>query len=132
MAAEKTFLALDVGQSRIGVARANAIAQLPEPLNHLKNDEHIWDNISEIIKQQDVGMIIIGLPRNLDGRETGQSAEIRQFATQLKSKFDIPIEFADETLSSKRADEYIKTHKLSSTDQDSVAACFILNEYLIK
>ncbi len=132
LTAEKAYLALDVGQKRIGVARANAVARLPEPLEYLVNDEQVFDKIYKLTSQENIGVIVVGVPRNLNGDETSQSAEIRHFASTLKSKIDLPIEFADESFSSKRADEYIKANKLTSVSQDSVAACFILNEYLLK
>ena len=124
----QSILALDVGDVRIGVARAGALAKLPEPLPTVKNDESIMSGLQKIIEDHQVGLIVVGLPRNLKGEETGQTAKIREFAERLDS-LGVEYVFADESLSSKRADNYLRENKKSTADQDSLAACFILEEF---
>lgn len=124
-----TILALDVGDKRIGVARAHTLARLPEPIEPIANDELVFKNIKQIIQREDAGLIVIGIPRNLKGEETAQSQKIRAFSAQLVEETGQKAVFVDESMSSKRADEYLYTHKKIVASQDSVAACFILEEY---
>lgn len=126
---DESYLALDVGKARIGLARAGAIARLPEPLQVIQNDEHVFETIASAMKEHNAPALIVGIPRNSKGEETDQSSTIRQFAEKLANNLGVEIIFADESLSSKRADKYLFENKRASFDQDSVAACFILQEF---
>lgn len=125
----KNYLAIDVGSKRIGLAIANSVARLPNPLVILPNHEDIYKEIDQIIKKENIGLIIVGLPRNMSGEETAQSDFSRQFAAGLNEITDIKIEFADESLSTKRVKD--STYRKDPSGYlDSIAACFILEEYL--
>jgi putative Holliday junction resolvase len=73
--------------------------------------------------------VIVGLPRSLEGNETEQTQKAREFGERLKSQVRADVAFADETLSSVRAQDYLKDNKRSEKDIDSIAACFILEEF---
>lgn len=122
-------LGLDVGAKRIGTALASVIAQLPQPTEEVVADDFAIDKILEIVQKEDVQMIVVGLPRNLQGEETSQSEFIRKFASDLKAKTNTPVVFADESLSSARADDLMKQNEFKNVSQDSLAACFILEEF---
>lgn len=124
-----SILALDIGDARIGVARAGAIARLPEPLETIANDSRVHNVVQDIASRENVGLIVIGLPRNMDGGETAQSRSIREFAARLGENMSQEIVFADESLSSVRADKYLSSRKHQDVSQDSVAACYILEEF---
>lgn len=129
MSEPKNYLALDVGERRIGLAIASSVAKLPRPLDILINDDSIYRRIIEIAKQENVEKIIVGLPRNMSGQETAQSGFSRRFAAELAKKTKTPITFADESLSTERVKD--STYKKDPSGYlDSVAACFILEEYL--
>lgn len=125
---DQSILALDVGDVRVGLARANALAKLPEPLPATANNQAVIDHLKELVKEHNVGLLVVGIPRNLQGEETAQSRKIREFAKQLEA-LGIQYVFVDESLSSKRADRYLAENKRANADQDSVAACFILEEF---
>ncbi|HOR23545.1 Holliday junction resolvase RuvX [Candidatus Saccharibacteria bacterium] len=124
------LLGLDIGEKRIGVARANVVARLPEPLTTLNNDENFRGLLKEIIKQHDIDTIVVGLPRNLDGRETKQSEYVRGFVNSKLQKIGPAITYQDETLSTVEALERIKLQKKPIDDVDSLAAAVILEDYL--
>jgi len=124
------ILGLDVGEKRIGAAVASVIARLPQPLNVVSADSSALERIAQLAGQNEVALIVIGIPRNLEGDETPQSRKIRDFAARLKKQVDVPIEFADESLSSVRADSAGRQLDLRNVSRDSVAACFILEEFL--
>lgn len=122
-------LGLDVGGKRIGAAIASVIARLPQPLEMIPTGDKALPTISNLIADKDVKVVVVGLPRNLAGKETAQSAKIRVFAAEIQRKLDIEVVFADESLSSVRADEIIKDNTFKNVSSDSLAACFILEEY---
>lgn len=124
------FLALDVGDARVGVAMANSIARLPNPLAIIENDADVFDNLRSLIKENSISTLIVGLPRNMKGEETQQSQSAREFGEKLKEATGLPVIYADESLSTKRAEEYARQLKRTSGHLDDIAACFILEEYL--
>lgn len=124
------ILGLDVGEKRIGVARVNIIAQLPEPLEVLKNDDSFTENISKLINQHDIQLLVVGLPRSLNGNETAQTNTVRLFvANKLKN---YAIQWQDETLSSVVAETKMREYGLTGQPEmlDAVAACIILEDYI--
>lgn len=124
------IIGLDIGDARVGVARVHSVAKIPEPLSPLANDDQFVTNLRNLLENQGCKTVVVGLPRNMSGEETAQSQKIRDFVTSLQSNFEeVNFIFVDESLSSARADEYIKKSKLA-VSQDSVAACYILQEYL--
>lgn len=123
-------LALDIGEKRIGVARANLIARLPQALQTLTHDESIAGTIAAIIEAEDIDLVIVGLPRNLSGEETAQSAYVRQFVDRVLSNIKISVVFQDETLSSHVAKDRLKGKNYAKGDVDAGAATVILEDYL--
>jgi putative holliday junction resolvase len=124
------ILGLDVGDKRIGVAIASPIAKLPRPLKVLQNDKEIYEELSDLVKNEMIGLIIVGLPRNLEGGETQQTQKVREFARNLERHTSVPVEFADETLSTVRAQEGLSSNRKNQPSEvDSLAACFILDEF---
>ncbi|MCU0667015.1 MAG: Holliday junction resolvase RuvX [Patescibacteria group bacterium] len=119
------ILALDIGEKRIGVARANMVAKLPEALPYIDNDSKVADSIKNLIDRYGVSRMVIGLPRNLNGQETKQSEYTKQFVDKAIPK-GIQVIWQDETLSSYRA----KVITGKTKNVDSEAACVILNDFL--
>lgn len=120
------ILGLDIGNTRIGVALANSLARIPSPLTILNNNSDVFDNLKTIIKENEINLVVIGLPRNMKGEETAQSVVSRDFAAKLTAVVDVTVVFADESLSSKRAEQQYPHKK----HLDDIAACFILEEHL--
>lgn len=126
----ETLIGLDVGEKRIGVARVNTVAKLPSPIGVIKNTDTTFEEIKKIANEEGAATIVVGIPRNLDGLETAQSVSIRKFAKQLEEETGLNIVFADESLSSKRAEKVIRDQKNNKTELDALAACFILEEFI--
>lgn len=132
MSESTTLLGLDIGEKRIGIARANSIAKLPEPLQTLTNDAGFVDNLKELISEYQASQLIVGLPRGLDGQDTKQTQFVLDFADRLKKNLTLKIDFQDEALTSVKAKEYLNSSKkpYQKSDIDSVSAMFILDDYL--
>lgn len=124
------ILGLDVGIARVGLAIANSTAKIPSPLSVVNNDERVFERIKGLADDEKVKIIVIGLPRNMQGQETAQSEFARSFARKLGGYVDVTVEFADESLSSKRAEQKNRySRQATGKHLDDVAACFILEEY---
>ena len=131
------ILSIDFGKIRIGLAISDPLKIIARPLMVLKNNgEDSLKKIAEIISENHVEKIVIGLPLNLEGEETIRSGEVRKFADALKSKTDVGIEFWDERYSSIEAEEVLKelgyTVKESRSNVDKIAAAVILKNFLVQ
>jgi putative Holliday junction resolvase len=124
------LLGLDIGGRRIGVARVNLIARLPEPLATLTNDSTFASKLKELIDQYQIDGLVVGLPRNLSGQETAQSEYTKNFCEDNLTQLDLPIFWQDETLSSVTAEDALQDKKHTKSDVDAMAATVILADYL--
>jgi putative Holliday junction resolvase len=131
MAAPQYILALDYGEKRVGVAIAHIIARLPRPLTTLRNGESLLADIRKLVSQEDAGLVIVGLPRSMDGGYSAQTRAAEQFAQELKEVLTVPVELTDETLTSIDAEASLPQGKRHEKgDIDSMAASLILERYL--
>lgn len=128
----KNILAFDVGNSRIGVAVASHIARLARPLGVLDNDEKVWGQIDLLIKTENIGVLIVGLPRSLQGNDTDQTRIVRSFVSKLKQNTGLDVILQDEALTSRQAEAELHTRgkPYAKGDIDALAATYILEDYL--
>lgn len=126
------LLALDVGNKRIGVALASAVAKLPSPLTTIENDSQSLEAIAQIIKREEIGVLIIGLPRGLSGQETEQTRIVQDYGASLSKYTGLKIHWQDEALTSKQAEEELKNRQPGYNKEhvDALAATYILSDFL--
>lgn len=132
VATNSSVLALDVGGKRIGVAAASLIARLPHPVTALENDDNFFGSLQQIIDQESAGLIVVGLPRGLQGQETEQTRITETFIESLKQNTDLPIETQDEAVTSEKAEAELRGRGKPYTkgDIDALAATYILEDWL--
>ena len=132
MAVINNILALDVGSVRIGVAVSSLTAKIPRPITTLSNSPEIFNEIRDLIKTEDVQVIVVGLPRGLDGQITDQTKQTENFVQKLKSNVEIPIYTQDEALTSHKAKEELESRgkPYVKEDVDALAATYILEDFL--
>ena len=129
-------LGLDVGDKRIGVALSDPEGILASPFTIIERRDDIADveAIINIISQQQVQQIVIGLPRSMDGSLGEQAEKVNSFAQKLSSHTEVPVEFRDErltTVSAKRLMQAVNTKKgIKKARDDAIAAALILQAYL--
>lgn len=130
--APDAILALDVGAKRIGVAVASLIARLPRPLITLENNETFIPALQDIIEVENIGAIVVGFPRGMQGQHTAQTKEIEEFTQQLRTQFAMPIRFQDESVTSKQAEKELQARggSYERGDIDALAATYILEDFL--
>ena len=120
------FIGLDIGERRIGVARGSSAAKIAEPLVVLSTGSEI-DALQKLINQHNPGGIVVGLPRNLRGEETAQTAKVRAWVNQAKKSLKPTFYWQDEALTSHEATTNRGAQK---NDVDAAAAAIILQDFL--
>lgn len=130
--ATNSFLALDVGEKRVGLALASAAARLPQPAGYLEVSNTFWDELLSLLTEKSVTVVAIGLPRGLDGQETAQTAAVRAFARELASHTPLVQYFQDEAATSVQAEEELRNRgaQYNKGDVDALAATYILTDFL--
>lgn len=129
MSAQPDYLmALDVGERRIGVAIAQRVARLPRPLKTLERSERIIEDIKELVSVENVGALVVGLPRGMSGQYTEQTKKTEAFADELKQALPVPVYLSDETLTSVQAESVVGTSDKAAIDAQ--AAAYILEDFL--
>ena len=126
-----TFIALDIGEKRIGVAQADNEVRIAFPLCTIDVDELLLKRLREVITEAQPSLLIIGYPRNQQGEPTAQTREVERVAKELEV-LGVPIVFQDESLTSVLAEDYLKRHNKTYTraDIDAHAAAIILGDYM--
>ena len=131
-AQESNVLALDVGHVRIGVAYASGVAKIPRPHKTIQMSESAAREIADLVQTEEIGTLVVGLPRGLSGQETDQTKYVRDFVEQIRAVTDVPIVLQDEALTSKRAEAELKQRNKRGPAPtiDELAATYILEDYL--
>lgn len=131
MAKGRNFLALDVGEKRIGVAVGDSGVRVAVPFDTIDVDGKELEEIARLVITEKIDTVVVGYPRNQSGEPTAQTAFVENFAAQLT---DIAPElvFQDESLTSVIAEQRLKEYKKPYTkaDIDAQAAAIILQDYL--
>jgi putative Holliday junction resolvase len=127
-----TILALDVGGRRIGVAAADVIARIAHPLVTIENDDQTVAKLKQLVDEEQVVGLVVGLPRNLNGNETAQTKEVQDFIASLRKYVDMPVYWQDEAVTSRQAEaELVERGKpYAKGDIDALAATYILEDFL--
>ena len=131
--AGKRLLGLDLGSKTIGLAICDSGFTVASPLETLRRRKFTQDAIAleALIAERDVGGLILGLPRNMDGSEGPRAQSTRQFAANLLGRSDITITFWDERLSTVAVervliDEADLSRRKRGDVVDKMAASYIL------
>lgn len=128
----KSVLALDVGSKRVGVAVASLQARLPRPLVTLNaSEDKLLPSLEDIIRKEDVGRLVVGLPRGMSGQQTAQTEFTMRLTKTLQAHFDLPIDMQDEALTSKHAEQELQKRgkPYQPGDIDALAATYILEDW---
>jgi putative Holliday junction resolvase len=126
------LLGLDVGTKTIGIAISDSGFAIASPVETIRRTKFAADaeRLRQLIAGREVGGLVIGLPINMDGSEGPRCQSVRQFAANLLARFDIPILFWDERLSTAAVTRAMLEADLSrqrrAQSVDKMAAAYIL------
>ena len=121
----QTFLALDFGLKRTGVAVGNRLLRTAQPQATIQaQGDARFERIAERLREWQPDALVVGVPLHPDGAEHENTLRARRFARQLRGRFGLPVFEVDE--------RYSTTEALSSgaKDADAGAACIILEQFL--
>lgn len=126
----QSVIAIDYGNKRVGIARASVVARLPETLVTLENNSNLMSSIQNIIDKEDVSVVVVGLPRSLEGSDTEQTKKTRNFIEQLR-ELAVEVVEQDEAVTSEHALSELQQskNKFVKSDVDQLAALYILEDY---
>jgi len=141
------ILAVDYGRARIGLAIAESLSGIAQPFDVLTriNRNEDMRRLRELVRDNSVRLILVGLPLRLDGARGEMADEAERFAQRIRKQIGIPVEMVDERLTSWEAERILeeqfgrkskqidgapKKKDTSKITVDSVAAAIILREYL--
>lgn len=136
MTTPRTILGFDYGLKNIGVAVGQDLTSTASPLSVIKARDGIpnWDDIQTLLDQWKPQLLIVGLPLNMDGTEQKMTAAARKFGNRLNGRFQIPVEWQDERLSTYEALEQLgirsKLQANKRDDVDRISAQLILQSWL--
>ncbi|GAA3946603.1 Holliday junction resolvase RuvX [Microbacterium soli] len=123
-------LGVDVGKARVGIARVDTDGMLAVPVETVPRARSPIDRIAEIVQEWSPIELIVGLPVNLRGEETGSTTDARDFAAQLARRTRLPVRMIDERLSTVTAHAALRasgrSQKNSRSIVDQVAAVVLL------
>lgn len=133
----KKYIALDVGDVRIGVAKSDIMGILATPLEVIdRRKVKAVKRIEEILTQENTKSLVIGIPKSLDGTEKRQAEKVREFREKLNKNIEgLEIFEVDERLTTVSADRLLnESNKKGALEKrkvvDKVAAAIILQSFL--
>ena len=128
------IIGLDVGDRYIGIAMA--VGTVAVPVAVIKRTEEATDleRIAALTSDYETELIVIGLPRSMDGSIGAQAELVLEFAKSLANYIDIPIDMCDERLTTVTADRLMQEsgakRKQRKANIDAMAAAVILQAYI--
>lgn len=128
-------LGLDYGARRIGLAISDGLGITAQPLETVPNKPgQAMERIKAVIKERQVGKLVVGLPKHMNNEEGLKAEEARAFGEELKAATGLAVEFMDERLSTMAASRILMETNLSGTKKrqviDKLAAAIILQTWL--
>lgn len=132
----KRIMGIDYGDARTGVALSDLLCSIVGSAQVVpsRNTQKAIADIVRIAKENEVGEIVVGLPRNMDGSEGSRAQLCREFADLLKEATGLPVAMWDERRTTVEAHNILSQHNYHGQKRkntvDAVAASLILEGYL--
>ena len=134
------YIGLDYGAKTVGVAVSDETGTIARSVEIIRRDKEkrlrkTLSRIEEIIVNEKVGEVVVGLPLNMDGSEGERSAMAREFAAMVERRTGLTVHMTDERLTTVEADEImdlsgIDDRRERKSKVDSIAAAVILQDFL--
>jgi len=130
------ILALDHGTKRIGVAVSDELKMIATPLEFILAEPfaNFLSRLKGIIREKEVEMILVGMPRNMDGSYGPAALKVQEFVAVLKDAVAIPLKTWDERLTSAQAQRFLIQGNVRRDKRkekvDMMAAAILLQSYL--
>ena len=130
------ILSLDHGTVRVGVAVSDELKMIAQPLESIPAEPFakFLERLKEIIHEKEIEMILIGMPRNMNGSYGPAALKVQEFVAVLKDAVTIPIQTWDERLTSAQANRFLIQGEVRRKERkqkvDKASAAILLQSYL--
>lgn len=130
------ILALDHGTRRIGVAVSDELQLIAQPLEYVPAEPFsgFVARLKEILREKPVELILIGMPRNMDGTYGPAAEKVRSFVSALQGEVTVPLKTLDERLTTVQAQRSLLQANVRRHQRkekvDKTAAAILLQSYL--
>ncbi len=130
------ILALDYGTVRIGVALSDPTRLIASPLEYIPASPFakFLERLRQLIREKEVELILVGMPRNLDGSYGPAALKVQDFVAVLRSAITVPVQTWDERLTSVQAERVLREGQVRRRQRrekvNQMAAAILLQSYL--
>jgi putative holliday junction resolvase len=130
------ILAIDHGTKRIGLAISDELGVIAQPLEFVLAEpfDKFLARLREIIREKEVELLLVGMPRNMDGSYGPAALKVEEFVSVLNETVGIPIKMWDERLTSAQANRFLIQTNVRREKRkekvDKTAAAILLQSYL--
>ena len=130
------IMAIDYGDARTGIAISDLLCSITGSTTviHSRNQDKVLEGICQLVKEHQVGQLVMGLPKNMDGSEGPRAELCREFAACLEERTGVNVALWDERRTTVEAHNILSQHnyhgKKRKDTVDAVAASLILEGYL--
>lgn len=130
------ILALDHGTKRIGIAVSDELKMIAQPLEFVPAGPFpdVLARLRELVREKQVELILVGLPRNMDGSYGPAALKVQDFVATLRDALTVPVQTWDERLTSVQANRVLIQGNVRRQKRkekvDQMAAAILLQSYL--
>ena len=130
------ILALDHGVKRIGIALSDELKMIAQPLEFVPAEPFadLVARLTDLVQEKEVEVILVGMPRNMNGSYGPAAVKVEEFVASLKSALPVPIKTWDERLTSAQANRILISGNVRRDKRkqkvDKLAAAILLQSYL--
>ena len=130
------ILALDHGSRRIGIAVSDELKLIAQPLEYIPAEPaaEFLARLKQLIQEREVELILVGMPRNMDGTYGPATVKVQEFVDSLKTVVNVPLKTWDERLTSVQANRLLIQGNVRRDKRkekvDKMAAAILLQSYL--
>ncbi len=130
------ILAIDHGSKRMGIALSDETRTIAQPLEYIPAEPFsaFLARLKELIQTKEVSLILVGMPRNLNGSYGPMALKVQEFIAVLKETIAVPIQTWDERLTSTQANRFLLQAGVRRQERkekvDRAAAAILLQSFL--
>ena len=130
------ILAIDHGLKRIGIALSDELKMIAQPLEFVPAEPFadLVARLTDLVQEKEVEVILVGMPRNMNGSYGPAAVKVEEFVAALKSALPVPIKTWDERLTSAQANRILIAGNVRRDKRkqkvDKMAAAILLQSYL--
>lgn len=130
------ILAIDHGTTRMGIALSDELRIIAQPLEYIPAEPlaAFLDRLRQIVREKEVSLVLVGMPRNMDGSYGPAAEKVREFVAALKEALTVPIRTWDERLTSAQANRIMTQSGVRREKRrenvDSMSAAILLQSFL--